>query len=155
MCRIVQFNHSVVSNSVTPWTAACQAPLSFTISQSLLKFKSIEAVMLSNHLILCYPLFLSPSTISSTRVFSTESSLRIRWPKYWRFSFNITFQGIFSADFFFFFRIDWFDLLAVQETLKSLLQQHNSKAFYSSVLSHVVQLSYLYMTTGKTIALTI
>ena len=138
---------------VTPWTAAHQASPSFTISQSLLKFMSIESVMLSNHLILCHPLLLLPSIFPIIRVFSNESALHIRWPKYCSFSFTISpsneYSGLIS------FRIDWFDLFAVQGTLKSLLQ-HNSKA---SILQHsvflMVQLSHLYMTTGKTVALTI
>ena len=129
----------------TPWTAACQASLSFTISQSLLKLMSIESVMLSNHLILCHPLLLLPSLFPRIRVFSNEPVLRIWWPKYWSFSFNISssndYSGLIS------FRIDWFDLLAVQATLKSLLQHHSSKA---SILQHSVfftaQLSDPYMT---------
>ena len=137
----------------TPWTAAPQASLSFTVSQSLLKLMSIESVMSSNHLILCRPLLLLPSIFTSIRVFSSESALRIRWPKYWSFSFSISpsnkYSGLVS------FRIDWFDLLAVQRTLRSLLQHHSSKA---SILRHsaffMVQLSHPYMTTGKTIALT-
>ena len=108
-----------------PWTAACQASLSFTISQSLLKLMSIESEMLSNYLILCYPLLL-PLVFPSIRVFSNESALHIRWPKYWSFSFSISpsndYSGLIS------FRIDWFDLLAVQGILKSLLQHHSSKA---------------------------
>ena len=111
---------------VTPWTAACQAFLSFTISWSLLKLTSIELVMQSNHLILCHPLLLLPSIFPSTRVFSNESALHIRWPKFWSFNFSISpsnkYSGLIS------FRIDWFDLLAVQGTLKSLLQHHSSKA---------------------------
>ena len=137
----------------TPWTAARQASLSFTISQSLLRLMSIESVMPSNHLILCCPLLLLPSIFPSIRFFSNESVLRIRWPKYWSFSFSINpsngYSGLIA------FRIDWFDLLAVQWTLKSLLQQHSSKA---SILRcsafFTVQLSHPYMTTGKTIALT-
>ena len=138
----------------TPWTTAPQAVLSFTISQSLLKLTSIELMMPSNHLILCCPLLLLPSTFPSMRVFSNESVLHIRWPKYWSFSFNISpsneYTGLTS------FRIDWFDLLAVQGTLKSLLQCHSSKAstLWCSAF-FMVQLSHLYMTTGKTIALTI
>ena len=111
---------------VTPWTAACQASLSFTISQSLLKLMSIELVMPSNHLILCHPLLLPPSIFPSIRVFSNESALHIRWPKYRSFSFSISpsneCSGLIS------FRIDTFDLLAVQGTLKSLLQHHSSSA---------------------------
>ena len=138
---IVQFSRSVVSNSVTPWTAAHQASLFITNSQSLPKFMSIESVIPSNHLILCHPLLLLPSIFPSIRVFSDESVLHIRWPKYWSFSFNINpfseHPGLIS------FRMDWFDLLAVQGTLKSLLQHHSSKA---SVLLHsaffIVQLSH-------------
>ena len=137
----------------TPWTAAYQASLSFTISSSLLKFMSIESVMPSNHLILCRPLLLPPSIFPSIRVFSNESVLHIRWPKYWNFSFSISpsneYSGLIS------FKMDWLDLLAVQGTLKSLLQHHSSKA---SILQHstffMVQLSHPCMTTGKTIALT-
>ena len=137
---------------VTPWTAAHQASLTITNSQSLLKLMSIELVIPANHLILCHPLLLLPSTFSSIRVFSNESALCIRWPKYWSFSFNIgpssEHPGLIS------FRIDWLDLLAVQGTLKSLLQHHSSKA---SILLHsaffIVQLSHPYKTIGKTIAL--
>ena len=111
---------------VTPWTAACQAFLSIINSQSLLRLMSIELVMPSNHLHLCHPLILLPSIFPSTRVFSNESVLYIRWPKYWSFSFSISpsneYSGLIS------FRIDWLDLLAVQGTLKSLLQHHSSKA---------------------------
>ena len=135
----------------TPWTAALQAPLS-SIFRSLLKFMSIESGMLSNHFILCCPLLLLPSIFLSIRVFSNESALRIRWPEYWSFSINPSndYSGLIS------FRVDWFDLLAVQGTLKSLLQHHSSIA---SVLQcsafFMVQLSHLYMTTEKTIPLTI
>ena len=138
---------------MTPWTAVCQASLSITNSQSLLKPMSIELVMSSNHPILCHPLLLLPSIFPNIRVFSNESVLRIRWPKCWSFSFSISPSnenpGLIS------FRMAWLDLLAVQGTLKSLLQHHSSKV---SVLQHstffIVQLSYPYMTTGKTIALT-
>ena len=138
---------------MTPQTAACQAFLSITNSWSLLKLMSIKAVMPSNHLILCHPLLLLPSIFSSIRVFSNESGLPIRWPKDWSFSFSISpsseYSGLIS------FRIDWLDHLAVQRTLKNLLQHHSSKA---SILQHsvffVVQLLHPYMTTGKTIALT-
>ena len=136
---------------MTPWTAARQAPLSSTISRSLLGFMSIESVMLSNHLILCCPLLLLPSIFPSTRVFSNESALPIWWPKYSSFSLSPSnqYSGLIS------FMTDWFDLLTVQGTLKSLLQNHNLKA---SILRHsaffMVQLSHRYMTTGKTIALT-
>ena len=137
----------------TPWTAARQASLSFTISRSLLKLMSVELVMPSNHLILCHPLLLLPSIFPRIRVFSNELALCIRWQKYWSFSFSISpsneYSGLIS------FRMDWLDLLAVQGTLKSLLQHHSSKA---SVLQcsafFIVQLSHPYMTTGKTIALT-
>ena len=136
----------------TPWIAAHQASLSITNSWSLLKLKSIESVMPSNHLILCCPLLLLLSIFPSIRVFSKKSVLPIRWPKYWSFSFSISpsreYSGLIS------FRMDWLDLLAVQGTLKSLLQHHSSKA---SVLQcsalFIVQLSHPYMTTGKTIAL--
>ena len=137
----------------TAWTAACQASLSITSSQSLLKFMSIELVIPSNHLILCYPLLLPHSIFPSIRVFSDESILCIRWPKYWSFSFSISpsseYSGLTS------FRMDWLDLLAVQGILKSLLQHHSSKA---SVLRRsaffMVRFSHPYVTTGKTIALT-
>ena len=136
-----------------PWTAACQASLSITNSRTLLKLKSIESVMPSNHLIFCGPLLLLTSIFASIRVFSNESALRIRWPKYWSFSFSISpsneYSGLIS------FRMDWLDLLAVQGTLKTLLQQHSSKA---SIFQHsaffIVQLSHTYVTTRKTIALT-
>jgi len=138
---------------VTPWTTASQASLSITISRRLPKLRSIESVMLSNHLILYCPLLLLPSIFPSVRVFSNESALHIRWPKYWSFSFNISPSNEHSK--LISFRMDWLDLLAVQGTLKSLLQHHSSKA---SILLHsaffIVQLSHLYMTTGKTIALT-
>ena len=136
----------------TPWTAACQPSLSFTISWSLLKLMSIKLVMPSNHLILCHPL-LPPSVFPSIRVFSNESILCIRWPKYWTFSFSISPSIEYSGQMS--FMIDWFDLLAVQGTLKRLLQHHSSKA---SILQcsafFIVQLSHPYMTTRKTIALT-
>ena len=149
----VQFSCSVMSDSVTPWSAACQASLSITNSRSLLKLTSIESVMPSNHLILCRPLLLLPSIFPRIRVFSNESALRIRWPKYWSFSFSISpsseYSGLIS------FRMDWLDLLVVQGTLKSLFQHHSSN---TSILWHsaffIVQLSHLYMTAGKTIALT-
>ena len=136
----------------TPWTAACQPALSFTISWSLLKLMSFELVMPSSHLILCHPLLLLPSIFPNIRVFSNESALRIKWPKYWSFSFSLSPSNEYSG---LIFRIDWLDLLTVQGTLKSLLQHHSSKA---SVLQYSaffkVQLSHPYMTTGKTIALT-
>ena len=133
----------------------CRLPglSAITISLSLLKLMSIESVMPSNHLILCHPLLLLPSILPSIRTFSNESALPIRWPKYWSFSFSISPSNEYSGSIS--FRIDWFDLLAVQGTLKSLLQYHSSKA---SVLLHsaffIVQLSHSYMATGKTIPLT-
>ena len=147
-----QFSLSVVSDSATPWTAACQATLSITNSQSPPKPMSIELVMPSNYQILCRPLLL-PSLFPSFRVFPNESVLRIRWPKYWSFSFSLSpsneYSGLIS------FRMDWLDLLAVQGTLKSFFQHHSSKV---SILQHsaffIVRLSHPYMTTGKTIALT-
>ena len=137
----------------TPWTAVRQASLSITNSWSSLSLTSIESVMPSSHLILCRPLLLLPSIFPSIRVFSNESALRIRWPTYWSFSFSISpsnkYSGLIS------FRMDYLDLLAVQGTLKSLLQHHSLKA---SILRRsaffLVQLSHTYMTTGKTIALT-
>ena len=148
-----QFSCSVMSNSETPWTAARQASLFITNSRSLLKLMSIESVMLSSHLILCRPLLLLPPTPPSIRVFSNESTLRMRWPKYWSFSFSISSSnehpGLIS------FRMDWLDHLAVQGTLKSLLQHHTSKvSIFRRSAFFTVQLSHSYMTTGKTIALT-
>ena len=138
---------------MTPWTAARQASLSITNSQSLLKFMSIESVMPSNRLILCHPLLLSPSIFPSIRVFSNESILPIRWPKYWSFSFSISLSNEYSG--LISFRINYFDLLAVQGTLKSLLQHHSSKASILWCSAFFIgQLSHPYMTTGKTIALT-
>ena len=143
----------IIQLFATPWTAAHQASVSFTISWSLLKLMSIESVIPSNHLILSHPLLLPPSFFPSIRVFSNQSVLDIRWPKYWSFSYSISpskeHPGLIS------FRMDWLDLLAVQGTLKSLLQHHSSKA---SILRHsaffTVQLAHPYMTTGKTITLT-
>ena len=133
---------------VTPWTAAHQASLSITNSQSLLKLMSIESVMPSNHLILCHPLLLLPSIFPSIRVFSNEPVLCIRWPKYWSFSFSISPSSEYSR--LISFRMDWLDLLAVQGTLKSLLQHHSSKA---SILWHstffMVQLSHPYWLLEK------
>ena len=153
--ELIQFIHSVVSNSATPWTAAHQASLSITNSQSLLKLRSRESVTPSNHPILCHPRLLLPSIFPSIRVFSSESVLCIRWPKYWSFSFSFSispsneYSGLIS------FRIDWFDLLAVQGTPKSLLQHHSSKAsILRCSVFFVVQLSHPYMTTGKSTALT-
>ena len=128
---LLLFSCSVVSDSATPWTAACQASLSFTISQNLLKLMSIESMMPSNHHVLCCPLFLLPSIFPSIRVFSSESALHIRWPKCWNFSFSISHSNEYSE--LMSFRIDWFNLLAVQGTLKSLLQHHSLKA---SILRH-------------------
>ena len=137
----------------TPWTAACQASLSITNSQSLLKLMSIQLVMPSNHLILCRPLLLPPSIFPSIRIFSSESVLHIRWPKYWSFSFSISPSNEYSR--LISFRMDWLDLLAVQGTLNSLLQHHSSKASLLRCSAFfVVQLSHQYMTTGKTIAWT-
>ena len=153
MLSSVQFSCSVVSDSVTPWTAALQSSLSITNSWSLLKLMSIESLMPSNHLILCHPLLLPTSIFPSFRVFSNESVLCIRWPKYWSFSFNISPSNEYSG--LIYFRMDWLDLLAVQGTLKSLLQHHSSKAlilWFSAFF--IVQLSHPYMTTGKTMALT-
>ena len=138
---------------MTPWTAACQASLSITNSRSSLQLRSIESVMPPNHIILCCPLLLLPSIFPSLRVFSHESALRIRWPNYWSFSFNISpsneHPGLISL------RMDWLDLLTVQGTLKSLFQHYSSKA---SILQcsafFIVQFSHPYMTTGKTIGLT-
>ena len=154
----VQKSYSVQSLSrvwllATPWAAACQASLSITNSRSLLKLMSTESVMPSNHLILCHPLLFLPSIFPSIRVFSNESILSIRWPKYWSFSFNISpsnkHSGLTS------FRMDWLDLLAVQGTLKSLLQHHSSKASILQLSAFfIVKISHPYMTTGKTIALT-
>ena len=154
---LVQFSSgqslSCVQLFATPWIAACQASLSITNSQSLPKLMSIESVMSSSHLILCHPLLLLLSVFPSIRVFSNESTLRMRWPKYWSFSFSISpsneYSGLIS------FRIDWVDLLAVHGTLKSLVQHHSSKAsilWRSAVFT--IQLSHPYMTTVKTIALT-
>ena len=143
---------SCVHLFATPWTAARQASLSTTNSRSLLKLMSIELVMPSNHLILCHPLLLLPSIFPSKRVFSNELVLYIRWPKCWSFSISPSNQHSGPIS----FRMNWLDRLAVQGTLKSLLQYHSSKA---SILQHsaffMVQLSHPYMTTGKTIALTI
>ena len=155
--RMVQFSSvqslSHVQLFVAPWIAARQASLSITNSWSSLRLTSIESVMPSSHLILCHPLLLLPSIFPSIRVFSNESALSIRWPKYWSFSFNISpcneHPGLIS------FRMDWLDILAVQGTLKSLLQHHSSK---TSILRcsafFTVQIFYPYMITGKTIALT-
>ena len=139
---------------MSPWTAAHQASLAFTVSQNLLRFRSIELVMLSNYLILSCPLLLLPSVFPSIRVFFSELALHTRWPKNWSFCFSISPSSEYTE--LISFRIHWLDLPAVQGTLKSLLQHHNLKA---SILQHsaffMVQLSHLYMTTGKTKALTI
>ena len=149
----VQFSHSVLSDSATSWTAACHTSLSITNSRSSLRLMSMESLRPSDHLILCCLLLLPPLIFPSIRIFSKESVLHIRWPKYWSFSFSICpsndYSGLIS------FRMDWLDFLAVQGILKSLLQHHNSKA---SIIRHsaffIVPLSHPYMTTGKTIALT-
>ena len=152
MCYLSVKSLSCVRLFETPWTIACQASLYITNSQSLLKLMSIELVMPFNHLVLCRLLLLLPSIFPSIRVFASESILRIRWPKDWSFSFSISpsneYSGLIS------FRMEWLDLLAVQGTLKSLLQHYSSK---SSILGcssfFIVHLSHPYMTTGKTIAL--
>ena len=143
---------SCVQLFATPWTAAHQASLSITNYKTLLKLMPMELVMPSNHLILCHLLLLLPSVLASIRVFPNESVLHIRWPKYWSFSFSISpfneYSGLNS------FRADWFDLLAVQGTLKSLLQYHRSKGLLLWCSAFfIVQLSHPHMTTGKTIAL--
>ena len=156
MTNLVQFSSVQLLSHVrlfaTPWTAARQASLSVTNSRNLPKLMSIESVMSSNHLIHCHPLLLLPSVFPSIRVLSNESVLCIRWPKYWSFSFSISpsneYSGLIS------FRIDWLNLLAVQGTLKSLLQHHSSKASILCLAFFIVQPSHPYMTTGKTIALT-
>ena len=151
----IQFSHSVVFDSVTPWTIACQASLSITNSRSPPKPMSNELVMPPNHLILCHPLLLLPSIFPSIRVFSNESALHIRWPKYWSFSFNISPTSEYPG--LIYFRMDWLDLLAVQGTLKSLLQHHSSKASIPLCSAFfIVQLSspLEVFLTGKTIALT-
>ena len=153
ICSSVQFSCSVVSDSATPWFTARQASLSITNSQSSPKLMCIKSAMPSIHLNLCHPLFLLPPMPPIIRVFSNESTLCMRWPKYWSFSLSISpsneHPGLVS------FRMDWLDLLAVQGTLKILIQHHSSKA---SILRFsaffTVQLSHPYMTTGKTIALT-
>ena len=152
LCSVQSLSHGRLI--VTPWTAAHQVSLSVTNSRSLLKLMCIESVMPSNYLILCHPLLLLPSIYPRIKVFSNESVLHIRWPKYQSFRFSISPSNEYSR--LISFRIDWFDLVAVQGTLKSLLQHHSSKA---SILQHsaffMVQLSHPYRTTGKTIALTL
>ena len=162
LCQIFLFFNSfvVVVQSLshvqlfaTPWTEACQASLSFTNSRSLFKFMSIESVMPSNHLILCHALLLPPSIFPGIRVFSNESVLHIRWPKYWSFSLSISPSDEYSGQLS--FRMDWLDLPEVQGTLKSLLQHHSSKAWILWCSAFfMVQLSHPYMTTGKNIDLT-
>jgi len=149
---VQSFSH--VRRFATPWTSACHTSLSFTVSQSLLKFMTLELMMPFNHLILYHPLFLLPSIFPSIRVFSNESALHIRWPKYQSFSFSISpsneYSGLIS------FRMDWLDLLAVQGIVKSLLQHHSSKASALRCSAFfMVQLSHPYVTIRKTIALTI
>ena len=154
MCaKHVQFSSVHLLSGVwhfgTPWTVASQASLSISNSQCLLKLLSIESVLPSKHLILCHPFLLSLSIFPSIRIFSNESVLHIRWPKYWSFSFSISpsseHSGLISS------RMDWLDLLAVQGTLKSLLQHHSSKTSILCCSSFfIVQFSYPYMTTGKT-----
>jgi len=155
LCCLLLFFSSVqwlssVRLFVTPWIAACQASLSITNSQSLLKLMSIVSMMPSNHLILCRPLLLPPSIFPNIRVSSNELVLQIRWPKYWSFSISPSseYSGLIS------FKMDWLDLLAIQGTLKSLLQHHSSRAsiLWCSAF-FTVQISHPYMTTGKTIAL--
>ena len=152
-CTLVQFSHSVVSHFASPWTAAHQASLSITNYWNLLKLMSIMSVMPSNHLILCHPLLLLPPIFPSIRIFSKESVLPIRWPKYWSFNLNISPSNEHSR--LISFRMDWLDLLAVRGIIKSLLQHHSSKA---SILLcsafFIVQLSHPYMTTGETTVLT-
>ena len=152
MLNVVQ-SPSHVQLFATPWTAAHQASLSLTISQNLPKFMSIASVVPSSPLIFWYPLLLLPSIFPSIRDFSNELAVYIRWPKYWSFSFSISpsneYSGLIS------FRIDWFHLLCVQGTLKSLLQHHSSKASIWRSAFFMVQLSHPYMATGKTIALTV
>ena len=158
LCHNLQFSSVQSLGRVrlfaTPWIAARQASLSITNSWSSPKLMCIESVMPSIYLILCRPLLLLPPIPPSIRVFSNESVLHIRWPKYWSLSFSISpsneYSGLIS------FRMNWFDLLAVQGTLKSLLQHHNTKAsIFWCLVFFIVQLSHPYMTTGKTIALTI
>ena len=150
----VQFSHSVVSNSLRPHGLQhARLPCPSPTPRACSDFMTIESVMPSNHLILCHPLLFRPSIFPSIRVFSNESVLRIRWPKYWSFSFSISLSSEYSGQIS--FRMDWLDLLAVQRTLKSLLQHHSSKAsiLWCSAF-FIVQLSHPYMTTGKTIPLT-
>ena len=151
LCKLF-FSHSVVSNSLQPHGLQHIRLPCLSLTSSLLKLMSIESVVPSNHLILCHPLLLLPSVFPSIRVFSKESALHIRWPKYWSFSFSISpfneYSGLIS------FRIDWLNLLAVQGTHKSLLQHCSSKASTRHTAFFRVQLSHPYVTTGKTVALT-
>ena len=142
----VQFSHSVVSESAAPWTVAYQASLSNTNSQSFLRLMSIELVIPSNHLILCHPLLLPPSVFPSIRVFSNESVLHIRWPKYWSFSINLSNEYSMLIS----FRIDWFDLLAVQGTLKRLPQHHSSKASILWCSAYYFTLNYIQICLNHT-----
>ena len=150
---LLLFIHSFMFDSEIPWTAVSQASLSSTISWSLCKLMSSESVMLSNPLILYHSLLLLPSIFPSSRVFSNELAVYIKWPKYWHFSFNISpWMNTWVVS----FRIDWFDLLAVQGTFKSLLQHHNFKASTLRLSAFfIAQLSHPYLTTGKVIALTL
>ena len=149
----VQFSHSVVSNSVTPWTAASQASLPITNSRNLLKLMSIESVMPSNHLILCHPLLFLPSIFPSIRVFSNESVLRIRWPKYWTFSFSSSPSNEQSGPIS--FRMDWFGSPCSPRDSQESSPTPQSKSINSSVLNFLYSpLSHPYMTTGETIAFT-
>ena len=145
--QFISVAQSFLKSLVTPWNAARQASLSISNSWSLLKLMSIESVLPSSHLILCHPLLLLPPVLPSIRVFSNESTLRMRWPKYWSFSFSISPSNEHPG---LIFRMDWLELLAVQGTLKSLLQYHSSKAsiLWCSAF-FTVQLSHLYMITGK------
>ena len=149
---IIVHSLSHVQLLVTPWTAACQAPLSSSISWSLLKLMSIELRTPSNHLILYHPLLLLPSIFPSIRAFSNESVFHIRWPKYWSFSFNISLSNEYSM--LISFRIDWFGHFAFQGTLKSLLQHHSSKTSILR-LSAIFMAQFSHLTTGKIIALTV
>ena len=154
LAMLLLFSHQVIFKSSDPLTAARQAFLSFINSWSLLSFMSIELVMLSNYLILCCSLLLLPSVFPSIRVFSNELALLIRWPEYWSFNFSISpsdeYSGLIS------FRIDWFDLFSVQETPKGLLQHHNSKvSIFQHSVFFMVQFSHQYVTTRKTIALSL
>ena len=148
----VQFSHSVVSDSATPWIAARQPSLSITNSQSALKLMCIESVMPSSRLIFCHPLLLLPPIPPRIRVFSNESTLRIRWPKYWSYSFSISASKEHPE--LISFRMDWLDLLSVQGTFKSLLQHSSKASILLCSAFFTVQLSHPYMTTGKSMSLT-